>query len=152
MTAKQLMDKNQVLEFDLWVIYWNYLLSLQETFKQELQTKLRDNEIESWVESVNDFFKEGNNRKGIAPQLEEIYFQLRDQTTSVRICVDFGNAPKIHVELVEDKQTDVHYRLREGFYGSNNVFSGEMIEIAAEWLKEAVISDSALDKFGYFGD
>ena len=151
MTEKKLlMDKDQVLNFNLLAVYWNYLLSLRGAFEQELQKKFKNGTIDSWIESVNNLFLKSDEHKTASPQLEKVYFRLKKHAASVRICIPCGDVPKMYLELVEDEKNGTHYYPTEEFCGTSNVFSTEMIEAAAEWLKEGTVNDTILENFGYF--
>lgn len=146
--TQKLMSKDEVLGFDLWAIYWNYLLSLQEAFKKELQAKLGDIEIETWIISYADFLDTATGKTlSDFPELEEIHFRLCNHISSVRIGVSYANTPMIDLEFVENttEGEDDHYYVNDKHHSANRVFSNEMISAASEWLKEATISSSVMD-------
>jgi len=147
------MSKDEVLGFDLWATYWNYLLSLQEAFKKELQTKLGDVEIETWVMSYADFLNTTTGKTmSDSLELEEIYFRLCGQVPSVRISISYANTSMIDLEFVENttEDEDDHYYINDKHHSANRVFSDEMISAAGEWLKDATISSSVMDKLKHY--
>jgi len=151
--TQKLMSKDEVLGLDLWTIYWNYLLSLQEAFKKELQAKLGDIEIETWIMSYANFLDTATGKiLGDAPELEEIHFRLGNHVPSVRIGVSYAHTSMIDLEFVENttEGEDDHYYVNDKHHSANRVFSDEMISTASEWLKDATISSSVMDKLKHY--
>lgn len=129
----------------------SYLLSLQDSFKKELQSRFDFAEINSWVEfSANLHDKADKLQGGENAKLKKIYFQLPNHTAIVRICVLDGDKLENDLELAnDDDEDDSYYHSREKFH-TEDIFSVEMITTMGKWLEEAAINNFISRKFRHY--
>ena len=144
------MNKEQVLSTDLWAIYWNFLKSLQEVYKQELQQKLlNETDLNSWIKSMRFF-----DRKGQAgcdnPELEEVYFQITNHKSKIRICIDYAHTKDANLELVRDRKP-CYFHLK-GEHNTKLIFLPEVILAAVLWLKDGRLDEQGIKYFESYGD
>ena len=150
--STKLLSKNEVRNFNLWTEYYKYLLSLQAAIKDHVQKKLgNDVEVDSWIESLDHFFNKSGQTTDESPEsplLEEIYFNLPNYLSKVRICITSGNTTEPQIELVKDKRQPNYPCLKDEFCKTADVLSKDMILTMAEWLRKGHISNPVmLDKF-----
>lgn len=152
-TDSQKMDKDQLLIFNLWKLYWQFLTSLQSLYLDEIQEKLNRKDIISKIVSMRNFFDENGtlDMKGDGPELEEIYFQIPNHKTCVRICISHGYTQGAYLDLLISEEGSEYYSKAnyspEFIPDIRDLFNKEDILIACEWLDSGTISDEAKQVF-----
>lgn len=144
-TKKTLLTKQEILDSDILSEYWNYLISIKEIVIKELSTHIPDSEIITKITSMNNFFSEDGIPGGHNyPELEEIYFHLKNHTSAVRICISFTNTTRPSLQLIKDRlQPEYFAPNREELYTNLFILSELTLKTIVEWLK-----DGTLDNFG----
>ena len=154
MKTNNLLTKEEVLSFNLWATYFNFLTSLKEVFERELETCLSLNgvKIYSFIESrfyeVDGRSKESGSAN--YPDAEEVHFQVKDKENFVSVTFDYGDTSKFCLDLYtiteENGEKDKELRYLHGFK-IDQLFSFAVIEAAVCWIETGELSDFAKDVF-----
>ncbi len=145
---KMQKERDQVLKFDLWKDYADFLLNLENLFLAELQSKLDNQEIEHWLESMNNFVDENRNTGAWdVPELEDICFQLPGRKESVQISIPYADVKSIGLNFMI--QDESHWYSLQKHTDLPTIFSPELIEIIVKWLQagEVDLSEEAQFRF-----
>jgi hypothetical protein len=139
------MEKKQVLSFNLWEEYYNFLVSLEGVYKEELKTLLAEETIYAFIES-KFYNKEGGlkePRSSDYPDSEEVHFELKDHKNFISLDFYYGNTEKAGISL---GTTNENGRELLHLYSSDelaSIFSPEILEAVACWLKTGELNDFA---------
>lgn len=152
--ADKLMTKEEVLAFNMWATYWNFLNSLEKAFSDELEANLKNKSflLSSWIESTG-FFNENGQSQRDNPECEEIYFQLQNHKSAIRIVVGLGKTNEAYLDLIEDEEGEGksfspgNHLAEECRTDIKDVFSPESIEAAVEWLEKGTLTEFAKKNF-----
>lgn len=146
----ELMNKDEVVKFDLLAMYFKYLKSFEQAFKKELEEKIHT-KIKSSITSINNFFD--NNglsqmRRSEYLELEQINFQLRDSDFIVKICIFCGKTNKAGINFTNTKGEGYFYDTEEE--STDVIFSIRIIEAAVQWLQKGIIDPDIKERYVSF--
>ncbi len=143
-------NKEQLMSANTWERYWSYLTFLRSFFKLELMKQKGIDEIDSRIGSINGFFNQKGEVKHDYPELEEIYFQIPNHRTSVRICITSAHTETPKLELVSGGLDHHYYMLDEKSSYKGDVgflFLNEVIEMVVMWLTLGHLNDFGKSHF-----
>lgn len=147
-TKMNLLNKDEVLAFNLWNHYFNFLTSIKDVLEKELAARLNGEKITSFVKS--DFYEKDGRLKNATkdyPDSEDIYFEVENKDHFIGISFYYGNASKSGLDLYS--KTDEDGQTLRYVFGckTEKLFSPEVIEAAVNWIKTGKLSDFAKDVF-----
>ena len=147
--TNKLLNKKALLGFNLFEIYANFLLSLQKIYHNEL-TSIHGEEINSWIEVEDKKIIDPSSftECKISEEVDEIYFQLPNRKTSIRICVSYGETDAASLDLVVgDKETYFSNYMGNSKPPTSALFLPKVIEVAKEWLDKGSMNEFAKKHF-----
>ena len=146
--AKQFLSKQALLECSLPEIYANFLISLQKYYQSQLTSNLEE-KVNSWIAVDGKIVDLSSfTRCEISEEDDEIYFQLPNHKTSIRLCVSNGETDATSLDLmVGDGETYFSSYMGNSKPPTSALFLPETIEAAKEWLHEGSMNEFAQKHF-----
>lgn len=147
MKTNNLLTKEEVLSFNLWGYYFNFLISFKKAFEKELTSKFDGEKIISFVKS--DFYEKDGSLKNATkdyPDAEDVHFEVENKEHSIGFSFYYGDASKSGLDLYsitdEDGENNKTFRHSYGCK-TEELFSPEVIEAAVYWIKTGKLNDFA---------
>lgn len=147
-TEKIFLTKEDVLSFNLWENYFNFLTALKDLFEKELATQLNGEKINSFIES--EFYEKDGSLKEKSskdyPDSEEVHFEVENKEHSVGFTFYYGDVSKSSLDLYSiTEEGGEDYKTFRHTYAckTNELFLPEVIEAAVYWIQTGELDDFA---------
>ena len=145
---KFLLNEEELKKFNLWEVFWHYIVSLRHIFKRKIQSKLPGIRVMSKYESTF-FSPAGEPQHGCdLPEIESINYHIPNSKNNVEISIHSGNTRGIAINLVTEKEIKYYYNANED--SALVMFDDAIIEILATWLKTDKITDESNKVFSSY--
>lgn len=147
-TKNALLTKEDVLSFNLWANYFNFLASLKDILEKELAAKLNGEEIRSFIES--EFYNEDGSLKEKSskdyPDSESVHFEVENKKSSIGFTFYYADTSKVCFDFYAMADEDGEDCKELRFYYSrktDQLFSSEVIDAAVSWIQTGELNDFA---------
>jgi len=139
----KLLTKEEILSFNLWSYYFNFLNSVKDLFEKELVARLNGEKITSFVKS--DFYeKDGSSKNSTSknyPDSEDLYFQIENKDHSIGLCFYYADASKSAFDLYSKTDEGSRTLRYTRDCKIEDFLSPELVEAAVYWIKTGELSD-----------
>jgi len=149
-TEKIFLTKEDVLSFNLWENYFNFLIALKDLFEKELAIKLNGEKINSFIES--EFYEKDGSLKEKSskdyPDSEEVHFEVENKEHSVGFTFFYGDASKSCLDFYSIAEEDgKKYKTFRHTYSckTDKLFLPEVIEAAVYWIHTGELNNFIKD-------